>query len=53
MADAHIRKALDLIKAWCPGVFEVADYEYEVKITKNKMADLIWQTAYKKTSNLV
>ena len=33
-----------LNKIWYLSVFEVADYEFEFKIAKNKMTDPIWPT---------
>jgi len=32
------------IENWYSGVFEITDYESEVKIQEFKIADLIWQT---------
>ena len=44
MADTYAKKISDLVQTWYSRVFEVAEYESEVKVPKNKMVDPIWRT---------
>ena len=44
MADTYAKKISDLVQTWYSRVFEVGEYESEVKVAKNKMADPIWRT---------
>ena len=41
-----MQKLLDWNDIWCTEVFEVADYESELRIHKFKMADRIWRFSY-------
>ena len=45
-----MQKSLDRDDIWYSRVFEVADYESELKIHKLKMADSIWLTKMQKVT---
>ena len=57
MADPIWRKnyqnQLNLLEICYLGVFEVADYESDVKNSHFKMADTIWRAKLSKRSNLL
>ena len=46
MADEYARSIFDSFQNWYKGIFEVADYESDVKNSKIKEVDPIWQMAY-------
>ena len=49
MVDEYAKYMFDSFQNWYKGFFGVADYEFDVKNSKNKMVDPIWQTGYLKS----